>query len=173
MQKTRSAAFKAVAGSRLLSHILTLVWLVGILCGCVAGHFSRGVCGTVVSSSASCVPSLFGSVCAAVLPFLLSAFIISFGEPWLLLIFSAFKAFSFSFCAWGVCLAFGQSSWLVLFLFLFSDLLLLPMLYLYWLRHIGGEKNSPLDLGLVLLFPVLVGCLDHFIIAPFLASVLN
>lgn len=124
--------------------------------------------------SVKCSVSIPGLLTAAVLPFLLSAFAVRLSEPWLLLIISAFKAFSFSFCACGVSLAFGQSSWLVRFLFLFSDLCVIPLLYFYWVRHIrGGRSTVRWELPVFIGAAAAIGWVDYCFIAPFLVSIIE
>lgn len=127
----------------------------------------------LVRQSISAVPSMVGAVSVVLLPYLLSALAVSICEPWLILVISTFKAFSFTFCAWGVCLAFGQSSWLALFLFLFSDLCLIPALYLFWLRSIRGERISGWGKWLFLAYALFVFVLDYWLIGPFLRVVLE
>ena len=155
-------------------RLLAFCWIAGLIAGAAYSCFSADFCTVLIRRSTVQGMSFSGMMTVTTLPFLLSALVISLSEPWLLLVFSTFKAFSFSFCAWGVCLAFGQSSWLVLFLFLFSDFLLLPMLYFYWLRHIRGQAVTSLWMFSGLLFIALfVGMIDYQFISPFLASLVQ
>ena len=154
--------------------LLAFSWLFGMVLGCVTCIHCREQAEELILQSVAAVPSFVGAVSVVFLPFLLSAFAVSICEPWLLLIISTFKAFSFTFCAWGVCLAFGQSSWLVLFLFLFSDLCLIPFQYFYWLRHIRSSKHpSACELPVLLAIALSVGCVDYWFISPFLVSLLK
>lgn len=153
--------------------LLGICWMLGMAAGCIYSQRFGDLSAGMIRQTALTLPTFVGSVSVALLPFLLSAFAVSICEPWLLLAISSFKAFSFSFCAWGVCLAFGKSSWLVLFLFLFSDFCLVPALYLYWLRHIHGKAAHIWENVLVVLYTSLIAILDHQIVAPFLVSVLR
>ena len=174
MQNTTSASRVAIWWRRNATRFLAFCWFLGIALGCMAAAASGPVLADLVRRSTGATLSITGAMTAAVLPLLLSAFAVSFSEPWLLLFISTFKAFSFSFCAWGVCLAFGQSGWLVLFLFLFSDFLLIPLQYFYWLRHIRGDiKPTFSELPLFLAAAAGVGCIDFWYIAPFLASLMQ
>lgn len=151
--------------------LLALSWFLGMLLGVPAAVAASSFLVPMMHQSIQCAVSIPGLLAATVVPFLLSAFAVSLSEPWLLLIISTFKAFSFSFCSCGVSLAFGQSSWLVRFLFLFSDHLLIPLLYLYWMRHIRGQAiNRSWELYGCIGAALLVGGIDRFLVAPFLAS---
>ena len=153
---------------------LALSWFVGMLLGISAALTASEFLVPMMRESVKCSASIPGLLAATLLPFLLSAYAVSLSEPWLLLIISALKAFGFSFCASGVSLAFGQSSWLVRFLFLFSDHCLIPVLYLYLLRHIRGHTELkawefPVCIGSALL----VGTIDYCLIAPFLVTLIE
>lgn len=158
---------------RISPWLLALSWLLGMTLGCISCDACREITAVLIRQSVGAVPSLIGTVSVVVLPFLLSAFAVSICEPWLLLIISTFKAFSFSFCAWGVCLAFGQSSWLVLFLFLFSDFCLVPALYFFWLRHIRSGRFGRWGSVLLLLYVAIVFLMDYWLIGPFLRIILE
>ena len=153
--------------------LLAFSWLFGMVLGCVTCIHCREQAEELILQSVAAVPSFVGAVSVVFLPFLLSAFAVSICEPWLLLIISTFKAFSFTFCAWGVCLAFGQSSWLVLFLFLFSDIFLIPALYFYWVRHIHLDRISIWGNGLYILYALAIFALDYWVIGPFLRVILK
>ena len=174
MQNTTSASRVAIWWRKNATRFLAFCWFLGIALGCMAAAASGPVLADLVRRSTGASLSITGAMTAAVLPLLLSAFAVSFSEPWLLLFISTFKAFSFSFCAWGVCLAFGQSGWLVLFLFLFSDVFLIPLLYFYWLRHIRGDRTPRTwELPAFLTASLGIGCIDYLFIAPVLASLMH
>lgn len=154
--------------------LLALSWLVGMLLGISAALAASEFLVPMMRESVKCSVSITGLLAATLLPFLLSAYAVSLSEPWLLLIISALKAFGFGYCASGVSLAFGQSSWLVRFLFLFSDHCLIPVLYLYWLRHIRGQTKAAVwELPACVGFALLVGSIDYCLIAPFLVTLIE
>lgn len=155
------------------TRLLAFSWCLGMLLGMLAATAASDTLIPMMRRAVYCPVSIPGLLAATVLPFLFSAYAVSLSEPWLLLIISALKAFSFAFCACGVSLAFGQSGWLVRFLFLFSDCCLIPVLFLYWIRHISGKGNGkrwelPVCIGAALL----IGCIDYCFVAPFLVSLL-
>ena len=148
-------------------------WCAGLLIGIAAANSAGTILAPMMRSAVMAPVSIVGLSAAALLPFLLSAYAVSISEPWLLLIISTFKAFGFSFCACAVSLTFGQSSWLVRFLFLFSDHCLAPVLYLYWLRHISGERNfSGWETVCFVAAAVLIGVIDFCLVSPFLATLI-
>lgn len=154
--------------------LLALSWFLGMLLGVPAALAASEFLVPMMHESVQCSVSITGLLASTLLPFLLSAYAVSLSEPWLLLIISALKAFGFSYCACGVSLAFGQSSWLVRFLFLFSDHCLIPVLYLYWLRHIHGQTKAAVwELPACIGAALLVGSIDYCLIAPFLVSLIE
>lgn len=156
------------------SLLLGLSWIVGMVIGVFFAHGAKETLMPLIQQSVVSHSTALGSLCAVLLPFLFSALAVSFSEPWLLLLISVYKAFSFTFCASGVGLAFGDSSWLVRILFLFSDLCLIPVLYIYWLRHLRKDSRSrPWELSCCLGWAVLVCGIDYWFIAPFLASIME
>lgn len=173
MQKSVITHRSAGVWQRICPYLLVSFWVAGMALGCLFGHWEQEPLCRLIRQTVLIKPSLIGSCCAAILPVMLSCFVVSIGEPWLLLFISAFKAFSFSLCAWGVCLAFGQSSWLVLFLFLFSDICIIPVLYFFWLTALRNQDNSHLLDALFVFFALIVGLLDYLFVGPFLASILK
>lgn len=154
--------------------LLAICWGSGVLGGLLMAFSMEEVLDPLLRQGASMSPSASGLLAATVLPFLLSAFAVSLSEPWLLLIISTFKAFSFSYCACGISLAFGQSSWLVRFLFLFSDLFLVPLLYLFCVRHISGnQKRFRSEAVCCVLIACVLCAVDYCYISPFLVSVMG
>jgi hypothetical protein len=173
MQNTAPISKVTIWWRKTAVRLLAISWCLGIILGYLAAVSAKSVISDVVQRCVNADLSVVGVLAVTVLPFLMSAFAVSFSEPWLLLFLSTFKAFSFSFCAWGVCLAFGQSSWLVLFLFLFSDIFLIPALYFYWVRHIHLDRISIWGNGLYILYALAIFALDYWVIGPFLRVILK
>ena len=173
MQTTAIISSAAGWWHKTAPRFLVASWFLGIALGCLAANASAAILVELIRSSIGTDLSIIGALTVAVLPFLLSAFAISFDQRWLLLLISIGKAFSFSYCAWGVCLAFGQSGWLVLILFLFTDLFLVPLLYFYWLQHIRGDRTPKVwELPVFLAAAIAIACIDHRFVAPFLTTLM-
>lgn len=151
--------------------LLAFIWCVGLLLGMLTALRSEGL-GAVFQRAVRVAPSAFELLSAAIAPFLLSGLAVYLSEPWLLLVISGVKAFGFGFCACGTILAFGQGSWLVRFLFLFSDCCLIPLLLFYWVRHLCG-KTAAWELRACLIVALLIALVDYWVVSPFLVSILG
>lgn len=153
--------------------LLAFSWCAGLLLGTRTAVWCGDVLSGLVRNAARSVPSFLGSATTALLSFFISALAVSYHRPMLLSI-AFVKAFCFGFCGYGVGLSFGQGSWLVLPLFLFSDCCITPVLYLYWVRNISPDpKWSWRDLWICVIYASCVGCIDHWFVSPFLASVIR
>ncbi len=154
------------------SIILASCWCAGLLLGIMAaasaGESLISKMRSAASQPVSIVPFL------AYVPFLLSAIVIHLRQPWFILPCSIIKAFLFGYCAFAVMLGFEQSGWLVVFLFLFSDAVSIPILYFYWLRCIKGScAKGYWFSGCCLAALLAVGLIDYCWIAPFLADLIS
>lgn len=143
----------------------------GLISGAAAFLFSGDSLLPMMRSSLYCSVSIVSMLLILTLPFLLSALAVSFSEPRLLLLVSYGKAFLFSFVLLGISRAFGSAGWLIRWLLAFGDCATLPLLYLYWQRHISGEvKFSNAECLVFLSLYFLAGSIDYCLIAPFLAG---
>lgn len=103
------------------------------------------------------------------LPFLFSAAAVYLCIPGLILPVSFLKSAIYGFLSCGISYSFGSSGWLVLLLFLFSDICFLPLLYLYWIRHISAQRLfSLIETGLFFAGAILISGIDYYVIFPFL-----
>lgn len=152
------------------SHLLlAFFWVLGIVAGiCFAGDMDP-VLQELLPQAVASQPQLWGIVWSAAAPFLLTFFAIYISEPLLLLV-CFFKAFSFGFCSHGIRLCYGESSWLVQLLFLFSDYILIPCLYFLWLRLLSRSGSHRRELVLFFLMAIAVALVNFRLIAPFLTK---
>lgn len=110
----------------------------------------------------------------SILPFLISAAVVSLGRPRLLLPICFVKAFLFAFSYCAVLRAYGSAGWLVQSLLLFGDEAVLPVLYWFWLRHPPGGRSASLGEVLVILCGILlIGSVNKSIISPLLAGLIE
>lgn len=117
--------------------------------------------------------SITGLLSAFLLPLLFSAFAVYISQPWLLVPVAFGKAFSFSYLAFGVTLAFGSAGWLVRSLLMFSDCLTLPLLWWFWLCCIRASDRDALRSFLVTCTAALmIGCLDYGAVSPLLRNLI-
>lgn len=147
---------------------LAVSWCFGLLVGTLSAASASNTLIPMMRGAVSCPVSIFGLLLAVYLPFLLSALAAWF-YPSLIYGLCAFKAFCFSYCAYGINLTFGNSAWLIRFLFLFSEGLLLPVLYLFWMRHISAGRTKLIsELVLCALIATVVVIVDILWISPYL-----
>lgn len=153
------------------SCLLALCWICGLTLGLLTSigagtslsHLMRGTLfGTV---------SIVSLLYMMIFPFLISAAAVLI-IPSALYLLCFGKAFLFAFVTVGISRALGSGGWLPLRLVLFSDCMVLPLLYFLWLRLLGG-KRSGLELVLLLALAALVVSVDYRIISPYLASLIK
>ena len=173
-QKMLNTTVRKLSWYTFRKYLLFAFWCAGLLLGIFAACCMRFDLVPLIRNAVGCPASAIGLLTSAVLPFILSAYAVSFPEPWLLLPISALKAFSFGFCAFGVHFAFGSASWLVRLLFLFSDVCVIPLLFFYWLRHIQDTPAKPdREFWCCVLTAVAIGMIDYCLISPFLVRLIE
>lgn len=153
--------------------LLALVWSSGLACGAffadaLGQHFVSQIhhIVDVPVSTVSLLSSLF-------LPFLLSALALLHCRP-LLFFISFFKAFSYGACFCGIVLAFPRCGWLIRCLLLFSDSCVLPVLYIYWMRHVS-RNSFHLSRGFLYCFCYVlsIAVMDICWVSPFLVRIMQ
>ena len=117
--------------------------------------------------------SIVGLFTVSYLPFLLSAFAVYIRKPKLLFAVFITKAFMFVFCGLACVSAFPSGSWLIRALFQFSDLLLLPALCYFIVRHMTGCGNLKRDFSLCTVLFIIAGSLDYCVVSPFLVMLID
>ena len=150
--------------------ILACVFAFGLLTGASASDGCRRM---LEASREALVPSAGPSVFVpTVLPVLVSGFAVYSGHPVLLIPAAFWKAFFFSCVGSAAVTAWGSAGWLVGGSMIFGSLCVLPVLWWYWLRHIGGEGFSVRTFLPALGAAVLIGSMDFLVISPFLTNIL-
>lgn len=130
--------------------------------------FSASLMRGLFSSPVSIVPSL----CAALIPFLFSAFAVYFTCPNALFPLAFLRCAAYGFISGGITRWFGEGGWLVRWLTLFHSSLCVPVLAVYWFRHIRGDLQfSWGDTTATLALTVFAVWLDFRYILPLLASI--
>lgn len=151
---------------------LACAWVSGLVLGAVLPANDFLV--SAMRRAAAGPVSITGLLAAILLPFLFSAFAVYSSEFWLLIPIAFIKAFLFSFSGAAVIYSFGQSGWLVRLLLIFSDSLMLPFLWWYWLQALSFGKTRFLFNSIcVLIAAFIIGSLDFTVISPFLVKVLS
>lgn len=118
--------------------------------------------------------SIVSLLSVVILPFLLSAFVVYFSKFALLLPVCFFKAFVFSGISFIIVRAYGPAGWLFRYLFLFSDCMVMPILYWFWLRYVDGKHRfCGWEAAALVAIGLLIGSVDYRIISPMLARLIE
>lgn len=156
--------------NRFSDIFLILFWLMGLVSGivlfCKSAYLFLPLMRGIFRKSVSIV-CLY---CVSILPFVLSAFAVSFNRQLLLYPICFLKALSFTFVSGAVWVTSGSAGWLVWRLLMFCDVTSLPLLYWYCRRHISGLRSFSLtEFLLVASLVFLLGSIDYCCISPWLA----
>ncbi len=109
---------------------------------------------------------------AQLLPFLIAAYAASLSRLWLLNAVCGCELFSFAYMGALVWIAFGSAGWLVRFLFLFSDIILSPVLCWYCFRRLMGDCDEKKDLLICIGITAITALINCLFISPFLAKII-
>ena len=165
-QPFRISIFGCKAGTALLA------WAFGF--GLLAGSLASAGAQAVFLDGRQSLAQYAGisGFVPTVLPLLISGFAVYAKWPLLLVPTAFWKAFSFSYVGIGVIHAWGSAGWMVMGLAMFGSLCALPVLWWYWLRHIGGEGFSGRIFLPALGAMILISWVDLAVISPFLTNIL-
>ena len=153
--------------------LLALSWALGLGFGALAFRYGQDRLVSLMPSAVFGRSSIVGLASSLLLPFLFSAFAVYFSTPLLLSVICFVKAFAYAYVSCFITLAFPASGWLIRLLLLFGDQLGIPVLYLYWLRHISGCRGFRAGVtGLFLTLLVLVIAMEYYWISPLFRAVL-
>ena len=157
-------------GRRAAMMILAWAFVLGLATG---GLLSTG-CRALLETSRDALAQGAGvsEFVPTLLPIFFSGFAVYIKQPLLLVPIAFWKAFLFSCVGTGIALAWGTAGWLVGTLALFGSLCAMPVLWWYWLRHIGGQPFTCRTFLPALGTTALIGWVDSFLISPFLTSIL-
>ena len=158
---------------RIRSVILALIWCTSLIIGSYFCWCCRASVFGVFFDSVHSRSGILSSVMAAALPLVLTT-VFGVHCPWAIYLLCFLKGFSFGFCGYGIGLSFGAASWIVWPLFLFIDATTVPVCYFYWISCLDDSVAYRYPtLMWYLVYGILIACVDHFMIAPFLASVVR
>jgi len=156
-----------------LRHLLIFLWLAGLGSGLffsfLAGSVFDSISDIILDSSMA-FPAFVSS---QLLPLLLSTVLLYASKPVFLFPLVFLKGFSFSFVSFLILSTLGASGWLVRVLLMFSDLLLIPVLWWFWLNSFSDNKRLGMQCVIITVCAVFSVCFfDFTVIAPFLVSLL-
>ena len=154
--------------------ILAFTLFIGYFLGSCLAALTVSSFHSLMRSALTGSVSIVSLLSVTLLPFLFSAFAVYIRQYWLFLPIALFRCISFSFLGSVILYAFGSSGWLICLLFLFSDILSLPLLCWFWLRHISeGDRHLLRNLSAVFIVLSGIAILDHQLVSPFLVMLLS
>lgn len=152
---------------------LACSFLFGLVLGCVSFFITSDSFLLWMRGADYRCMSIVGLLLVLLLPFLSSAFAVYIHQRWLLFPISFLKAFSFAFLYTGFGCAYPGSGWLIRYFVMFSDILTLPLLWLFWIRTLrGSDRLFSKETVLTLAVAVCVGYFDFTIVSPFAAQLI-
>lgn len=152
---------------------LLLIWLSGLLVGCVFYFVNEALFLSMMRGALIAPVSFVGLFLIVFLPLILTYFSVLTEKPIIILIVCFFKSAAFTFCGLLISRLFFHASWLIRFLFLFTDSCFLSALLILWFVRFSCPRfRGDWDVKLCAVFGVLVALVDYCRISPFLMSLL-
>jgi len=162
---------------RWIKHPAFLLFLCSGLCLVLGTLFAAQADVTGLSLmrlAASCRVSIVCHLASQLLPFLIAAYAVNISGLWLLYTVCSCKLFSFAYMGTLIMNAFGSAGWLVRSLFLFSDIILVPMLCWYCARRVLADSDSEKkDFWICIGVAVVTALINWLFISPFLVKIIN
>lgn len=153
---------------------LAFSWFTGLLFGMIVSLEHFPTTASLMRLAPTVQVSIVSLISAISFPLLLSATAVFCFGPWLLIPIVFAKAFGYTFVCAGVLASWGGAGWLLQLLLIFSDTLMLPVLWLFWLRACRQEGRSVLSAIIPAVSAGFLICsIDLRFISPFLTDLLS
>lgn len=153
---------------------LACLWCAGLVSGLFVVFGASDSLHSLMLPAIYARVSIVGLLSGLLLPLLLSYIFFRLSVQRLVFAVCFLRAALFGFCACGVVLSCGSAGWLIQGLMMGSDLFSIPLLYVFWLRHIDGSiRNLDRDLFACAGVTVVIGLLEYFLAVPFLARIVT
>ena len=154
-------------------RILAIIWLCGLLFGTLFSLLNGASNHEVIRSVLHSRVSFFGLFSALILPLLITALFVYLSKPHFIFLLVFLKAFAFASIGSGFLYTFNSSSWLIRCFAMFSDILILPILWYFWLQAFTYQRDVVLRLipapGIAILSVCYIDC---FCVTPFWTNLL-
>lgn len=147
-----------------------LVWLVGLLFGGILARDSETYM-LLLYNSCNTRASLLNLLLHCFAPLLISLLAIRWNKPLLILAVCFVKALLLGLCGRLLIDCFHQSSWVVLPMLFFSDIIIAPAMLCFWLNSINATTITSYTIIPYLLVAGLTVCIDYCYISPFLMMI--
>lgn len=153
--------------------LLCIIWLAGFFCGCAVALINNSYFLSWMRCAVLQPVSIVGLLVSVYLPLLLSYISLVSEKPIIILIVCFFKAAAFAFCGALIHQFYGNASWLVRWLYLFSDSSFLFFLFALWYRCLDTSRMTvKSDLSMCCCIGVLLTASEYFIVSPLLLGLL-
>lgn len=152
----------------LRAFYVPLFWLFGFGFGIFLSHTHSTLFSSLMREALMCSLSIVGLCVTVLLPLIISAFA---GRYDALLIICFLKALSLGFSGTIISLQFHEAAWLIIILFMFSNLISLILLCVVSMQYCNGcfQPFRYLSILCILICILLIG-IDYHYIAPLLLS---
>ena len=166
--------FMSVFQCRTPRRTLAVLWTFGALAGSYISLSADKLLASTMHSALESGLSITGLLTMLFFPLLFTAFAVFIPRLGLLYPVVFLKAFLFSYTGAGLLFSLNSSGWLLWFLLMFSEMLILPVLWFLWLQIASGRFRLALYSALPAVFiAFLTGFLDYSLVAPFLADLVT
>ena len=144
----------------------------GLILGTLFAAFADTSYVPLMRLAASSPVSILCHLASQLLPFLIAAYAVNISGLWLLYTVCSCKLFFFAYTGALIWIAFGSAGWLVRSLFLFSDIILVPVLCWYGYRRAIGNLSEKNDFWLCIGIATATALIYCFSISPFLVKII-
>ena len=158
---------------RVCGVILAFDLLIGVLLGSISSGLAEPVLFQLMRTAAESRVSIVCLLPVLLLPVVFSAFAVCFGHFWPLIPVAFTKAFCFGYLCSGVLIQYPYSGPLFVVLFLFADVVSLPVLCWLWIRCIRGREAGLRAVAPSALLLLGISIINDQLISPFLAGLLS
>ena len=153
--------------------ILAFAWISGLFLGSLISLAADNILSSTMLAAAHSGMSISGLLAVLLLPLLFSALAVYISKPIFLIPIVFLKAFLFSFSAAGFLIACDSAAWLFCFLMMFSDTLMLPFLWWFWIISLTLESRTAIRGAVICtVCAFVIGFCDYFFVSPFLAGLI-
>ena len=118
--------------------------------------------------------SIVCHLASQLLPFLIAAFAVNISRRWLIYTVCFLRLFFFSYIGSLFWIAFGSAGWLIRWLVLFSDIILVPALLWFCFRGIfENARNHVRDFWICISAVILTALINWLLISPLLVRIID
>lgn len=154
------------------SWALSLFWCIGLLVGLQISYLLRRF--PIIAGNTLPDWFFFFKSLSVALPFLLSAWAMYRSCYRIFPLISCLKAIIFMIPCGIFSNILGPGRWLVVPMLMFSDVFSLPVLYLFWMRHMSeGVRFCWAECFWIVCFLVLLIGIDYIVVSPYILRLIS